>query len=206
MELRLTNISLKFDEKQIVKNFDLHIKSGEKVALKAPSGAGKTSILNVILGFIDPQEGEVQIDGQELLSSNISEIRRRIAWLPQEFPLNQMGVSEALMLPFSFKFNQDITPTPVDINKGLEELGLSSRILERSLEETSTGERQRLGILLCLLLSREMILLDEPSSALDERSRQQAIDLLFDNPGQTMISASHDPVWLERCDRVIELN
>lgn len=206
MELRLTNITIEFDDKRIVKNFDLHVKSGEKIAIKAPSGAGKTSLLNLMLGFIDPQQGQVEIDGQRLAASNISELRNRIAWLPQEFPLNQMTVSEALHFPFTFKFNRDISPTKEDISKGLEDLGLSVRILERSLEEASTGEKQRLGILLCLLLRREMILLDEPTASLDEDSRQRAMDLLFDNPGQTLISTSHDPVWLERCDRIIEFS
>jgi ABC-type lipoprotein export system ATPase subunit len=91
------------------------------------------------------------------------------------------------------------------IESNLSLLGLSSSLLPKPFRELSTGQRQRVGLVLCHLLDRPLMLLDEPTSALDEDSKQKAIDLLFADNGRTIISTTHDPFWLKRCDKIIEL-
>lgn len=86
----------------------------------------------------------------------------------------------------------------------MQKLDLSEEMLESTFSDLSTGQRQRVGLAICYLLGRKIMFLDEPTSALDERSKQKVSDLIM-KEDLTVISTSHDPWWVERCDRVIEL-
>lgn len=204
--LELKNISLNFKNKKILDDFSLKVKKGSKIALKGPSGSGKTSILNLIMHFIFPDSGEILINGEKISKNNIKNMRDQITWLPQNTSIYGKGNVEAVILrPFSFDSNSNITPSHEKIIEDLNKIGLKKDILENDIEDISGGEKQRIGLIICKLLKRPVMLLDEPTSALNSGSRDLAIDYLFDENEQTILATSHDDAFLKRCERIIEL-
>ena len=83
--LQIKNISIKIDETIIVENFSLDLFEKDKIVIKAPSGRGKTCILNTILGFVPIEKGEILLSGEKLSTQSIDIFRNNIAWLPQMF-------------------------------------------------------------------------------------------------------------------------
>ncbi|MDR8391229.1 ABC transporter ATP-binding protein [Aliifodinibius sp. S!AR15-10] len=189
----------------VINNFSASIGMGQKVAIKADSGTGKTTLLRLLLGFEELKSGDIRYQGTSIASDNFATIRKATAWLPQDLNIGDGTVGEVIDRIFEFQYNRSKKPGGDQIKSKLSLLGLSSSLLPKPFRELSTGQRQRVGLVLCHLLDRPLMLLDEPTSALDEDSKQKAIDLLFSDNGQTIISTTHDPFWLERCDKIIEL-
>src|SRR5690554_850571 len=106
--LKIVNIDLSFTGNKVFENFSLQIDRGTKVLLDAPSGKGKTSLLKIIMGFVTPDSGEVYIDKQLLTTSNIKELRSRIAYLPQDIAFPKMKVSEFIKLVLTYESNRHI--------------------------------------------------------------------------------------------------
>lgn len=187
-------------------DFSLSIEKGEKAAIKSDSGTGKTTLLRLLLGFERPDSGEILFDGKPISEDNFSTIRTSAAWLPQDLNIGDDTVEKVISDIFEFNHNSSLKPGKEQVQQTLSALGLPVSIAGKPFRDLSTGQRQRVGLALCHLLDRPLLLLDEPTSALDKTSKQNAIDLLFTNTNRTIISTTHDPFWLERCDKIIELN
>ena len=115
-------------------------------------------------------------------------------------------LKQVFQYPFEFAANTASAPGTEAVENVLERLGLGTSLLKKDFSDLSTGQRQRVGIALCYLLNKPLVLLDEPTSALDNRSKQHVVDLLFGDTGRTILSTSHDPWWIEQCDKAAELN
>jgi ABC-type multidrug transport system ATPase subunit len=202
----LDNIRIEFQNKVLLDGFSLNLKKGEKAALKGRSGSGKTTILNIIMGFVFPTNGSVLINGTVLDHTTIRNIRKQITWLPQNMNLLGNGrVEDVLMKPFTFADNKKNTPTKEILISELSKLALEGDILDKGMESISGGEKQRLGIIICKLLRKDIILMDEPTSALDKNSLNRVADYILRDNALTVLSTSHDDDWLGFCDKVIEL-
>lgn len=199
-------VSFSYDNTIILDSFNFHIKRGEHIAIKGESGTGKTTLFRLLLGFEQPDGGKILFQGNPLDTTAIKQLRKETAWLPQDLNLGSGPTQEVLSFPFQFSANAGTAPDPKGIREVFVKLGLNPSLLENKFPELSTGQRQRVGIALCHLLNKPLILLDEPTSALDHASKQKVIDLLFDNSERTILSTSHDSYWIERCDKVIELD
>lgn len=203
--IELNKVKLRLSDKLILEDFDLQISRGDKAALQAPSGSGKTTILQLIMGFITPDSGEVLVEGLRVGVENIRTIRHKMSWLPQNLDIIGSGkVREALAYPMEFSLNKRLAngdPT----EEYLELLGLDKSILDKSMDDISGGEKQRIGLALCKLMQRPILLLDEPSSALDKESKKKAMDFILRNDDTTVLSATHDKDWLNACNKIIEL-
>jgi putative ABC transport system ATP-binding protein len=204
--INFKNINLIFNGKPIFSNFSLFVEKGGKTAIKGRSGKGKTSLFNMLMGFIKPDSGEILIDGDKLSNENIDNIRKKIAWLPQNPDIIGRGmVLEQILLPFGFSANKHLLPDKKVIVKELEKLNLDKSILHSSFNEISGGEKQRIGIMISKLLQRKILLLDEPTSALDKDSLSAVINYLCEAKDTTVLSASHDEEWLIHCNNIIEI-
>jgi ABC-type lipoprotein export system ATPase subunit len=115
-------------------------------------------------------------------------------------------VDEVIKYPFHFKQSGNQMPENNQIIDILSDLGLDAEVLDKEFTDLSTGQRQRVGIALCILLDKPVLLLDEPTSALDEASKEKAAHHLLSDPARTVLSTSHDPFWIEKCSRIIDLN
>lgn len=203
--IEIKNLHKKFNKKCIFTDLNINFKKNLKYAIKAPSGYGKSTLINLISGFIYPDSGSISVDGLEMNDDNIFDIRQKISMLPQlTSSISNGTVLDTIMRPFSFKSNEMINPSIDDVSILLEKSGLSAKIANEKFSKISGGEKQRVGIIICKLLNRKILLLDEPTSALDNISSQKMIDLIFDDD-VTVIAASHDKYYLDNCNEIINL-
>ncbi|HIJ77978.1 MAG: ABC transporter ATP-binding protein [Desulfobulbaceae bacterium] len=196
------NVSLQGDNKLILENISFAVNPGDKIALSGRSGSGKSSIIKLIIGALIPTGGRILYNHAPITAANIADIRSAIAYIPQEPLLGAASVRESLLLPFSFKVHQKNRPTESRLVNVLEALQLPAAIMDQHSSQVSGGEKQRLAIARALLLNKKIFLADEITSALDTQSKEAVINCLM-TPGHTVISVSHDPDWIARCNRVI---
>lgn len=204
MLLQGKNIHFSYGNEIIFDDFSFFLNKGEKLVLKGESGSGKSTLFRLILGFENPENGKFFYRDSELNSENIQAFRKKTGWLPQDLNIGEGTVKEVVQYPFQFKSSSKNKPGDDYVINLLNDLGLGAEILEKTFSDLSTGQRQRIGVVICALMDKELLLLDEPTSALDRKSKEKLADFLLTN-NRTILSTSHDPFWIERCDRVIEL-
>jgi len=198
------NITLKVHGQTLLDGASLRAAPGDKLVVRGPSGCGKSSLLKCTVGAFPVLGGSVRVDGMELCAKNIAEIRARIAFIGQEPVLGAERVREALLLPFAFKAHHGKEPSEKVVSQTLERLHLPSAILDKPSKRISGGEKQRIAIARALLLGKNIFLADETTSALDPASKAAVMDELF-RPGTTLLSVSHDPDWIKRCNRIVAI-
>jgi ABC-type multidrug transport system ATPase subunit len=206
MLFTLRNVAVAYDNKPIFFPVSFELNTGEKIAISGPSGKGKSSLFNVLLGFEHRYQGEVLFEGKPLSPAIMQEIRKQVAWLPQEINvLPTQTVREFIYTPFEYQVNKHKKPTVNQIESLFEELDLKAEILDHTIGSVSGGEKQRIGILTVLLLQRPILFLDEPVAALDARMKKKVVDLLLGDNQLTVLSTSHDAVWNDNCDKIVTL-
>ena len=187
----------------LTKPLNFQIPANHNVALVGQSGAGKTSLMNVILGFL-PYEGSLKINGQELRESNLADWRKHIAWVGQNPLLLQGTIKENLLLG-------DIQANDEEINQALirsqakeftDKLGLHHEIKDGGLG-VSVGQAQRLAIARALLRKGDLLLLDEPTASLDAQSENLVLQALNEtSQHQTTLMITHRIEDLKQCDQI----
>ena len=187
----------------LTKPLNFQIPANHNVALVGQSGAGKTSLMNVILGFL-PYEGSLKINGQELRESNLADWRKHIAWVGQNPLLLQGTIKENLLLG-------DIQANDEEINQALirsqakeftDKLGLYHEIKDGGLG-VSVGQAQRLAIARALLRKGDLLLLDEPTASLDAQSENLVLQALNEaSQHQTTLMITHRIEDLKQCDQI----
>ncbi|MBN1758051.1 MAG: ATP-binding cassette domain-containing protein [Chitinispirillaceae bacterium] len=202
--IQFHEVSVRQGDKQILQDLSFAVSPGERVVLSGPSGSGKSSVLQVLLGFLRPTAGTVFYHGSPHEATSVHRLRREAATVLQEPVPGGATVLESLRLPFTFKSNRHHTPDRQTITAMIESLGLPASILDHPVADISGGEKQRVALARGLLLNRDLLLLDEITSALDAVSRAKVITVLAQR-NYTVLSVAHDPVWIGRCDRIIRL-
>jgi len=202
------NIHFQYGDEVIFDDFNFRIDKGDRVVLKGDSGSGKTTLFRLVLGFESLQHGDILFKGNSLKDpKTIRELRKNSAWLPQDLNIGTGSVNEVILFPFTFQAHKKSKPHQSKIKSTLLDLGLNpDEILQKSYSDLSTGQRQRVGLAISVMLNQPFILLDEPTSALDHDSKTKAADLLLNQDERTVLSTSHDPFWVDRCDTVIDLS
>ncbi|MBT2419514.1 thiol reductant ABC exporter subunit CydD [Streptomyces sp. ISL-22] len=192
-----------------VSNASFVVEPGETVALVGPSGAGKSTLLNVLLGFVRPTEGRALVGGVDLAELDLEEWHSRIAWVPQRPHLyagtiaenvrlarpeaDDAAVRRALADAGALEF-VDALPQGVDTVLGEDGAGLSA------------GQRQRLALARAFLADRPVLLLDEPTAALDGATEAEVVEAVRRLAvGRTVLLVVHRPASLGVADRVVRL-
>ncbi|MEU5887754.1 thiol reductant ABC exporter subunit CydD [Streptomyces sp. NPDC047461] len=193
----------------VVSDLSFTVESGETVALVGPSGAGKSTLLNVLLGFVPPTEGRALVGGVDLAEADLEEWRSQIAWVPQRPHLfagtiaenvrlarpdaDDTAVRQALGDAGALEF-VDALPQGVDTVLGEDGAGLSA------------GQRQRLALARAFLADRPVLLLDEPTAALDGATEAEVVAAVRRLAvGRTVLLVVHRPALLGVADRVVRL-
>lgn len=205
--INLTNLCFAWQKQAIIDIKALHIKKGQHLFIEGPSGSGKSTLLNLLGGVLTPQSGDLEILGQSLnqLSPSQKDSFRanHIGFIFQQFNLiPYLSVLDNITLPSTFSVarkNKALKRSSSLNNEAirlLAALGLSDqKLLQRSVNELSVGQQQRVAVARAMLGSPEIIIADEPTSALDNDHRQAFIKILFDECKKediTLIFVSHD--------------
>jgi len=203
--IKINQLNIRFQDEIIFNDFSLNIEDGIKFAITGKSGSGKSTLLNVLAGFNPDFIGEVTIGGIELKAKNISEIRKFIAWLPQETSINFGTVKELFYLPFSFEQNRNDLPKDDEISEIFKAFDLDKSIMLKKAKDISGGQKQRILLASCLLLKKPLLLIDEPTSALDVEIKTKITDYILNKKKLTVICSTHDDYWINKSDKVIKL-
>ena len=204
--IKFENVSFSYDKDMpIIENLSFSIQNGESVGLIGANGAGKSTIMKILLGLL-PCEGRVSVDDLPVEKKNLPDIRKKLGFLLQNSD-NQMfmpTVYEDMMFgPRNYGLSKEEAEQQVD--RILNQLGLTD-LKHRYNHKISGGEKRMAAIATILAMQPETILMDEPSIALDPVNRRTIIRII-NQLSQTKLIASHDlDMILDTCDRVILLN
>ena len=193
--IEFRNINLSFKSKTIFKDFNFIINSGEKIIVFGKSGTGKSTLLNLLLGFKQPESGEIFFKGEKITAQNIWDIRKQIAYVDQDVMMGEGHVQKIIAEYFSFAANSKIKFTPLELTELLERFDLEPVILTKDIGQLSGGEKQRLALVVALLLKRPVMALDEVTSSLDPASKTIVIRELLKNSKSTLLIITHDEEW-----------
>ncbi|MFK0125505.1 thiol reductant ABC exporter subunit CydD [Streptomyces nigra] len=185
------------------------VEPGETVALVGPSGAGKSTLLNVLLGFVRPTEGRVLVGGADLAELDPAQWHARVAWVPQRPHLFAGTVAENVRLA---------RPDADDdaVRRALRDAGAlefvdalpqgTATVLGEDGAGLSAGQRQRLALARAFLADRPVLLLDEPTAALDGATEAEVVEAVRRLAvGRTVLLVVHRPALLGVADRVVRL-
>jgi osmoprotectant transport system ATP-binding protein len=193
--VRLTNVSKKYGDASALHPTNLSIERGKTTVLIGPSGCGKSTLLRLIIRLIEPDSGTIEFDGAPVSSDKIDILRRRVGYVIQEgglFPHLTARGNVLLMARHLGKLDNKMRAR-------LSELCMLTRLSETLLDryplELSGGQRQRVSLMRALMLSPELLLLDEPLGALDPLVRaglQKDLKEIFVRLQQTALLVTHD--------------
>lgn len=212
--IKIENISFKYEENlpNILNNFNFDIQKGEKIVIKGETGSGKSTLVNIISGLFSPSKGRILVDGIEIKSQNLKNWQKNIAIVPQTVFLNDATILENIAIAQAKdSINLDRVRNfakLAQIDNFINSLPnkYDQRVGERGVR-LSGGQRQRVGIARALYRGANVIILDEPTNALDFETEKLIMDSIT-NLGKeiTLIMISHSNTSLKYFDKIIDLD
>ena len=192
---------------------DIKITQGSKIAISGKSGSGKTTLIHLISGILKPQSGEILFYNKSITDMNDKEIRKHrilnIGFIFQEFELLEyLNVMDNLILPY--KINKSLVLDAEIKDKAKEianRIGIGNK-LDQHPKQLSGGERQRLAIARALITSPPLIIADEPTGNLDEKTSNIVMDEITDQvsyTNSTLIMISHNNELISSFDEIIDI-
>lgn len=204
--IEFQNVSFAYEkDRPVLKGLSFQIEKGESVGLIGANGAGKSTVMKLLLGLIEG-EGKILIDSTEVCRDTLSEIRRKLGFVLQNSD-NQMFMptvyEDMMFAPLNYGLSREEAEARVDAV--LERLHLEE-LKHRYNHKISGGEKRMAAIATILAMEPDAILMDEPTSALDPYNRRIVINTIRELE-QTKLITSHDlDMILDTCDRVILLS
>lgn len=208
IEFRRVSFGYAHAEDATLKNVSFTIKSGERVIILGENGAGKTTIIKLLLRLYEPSSGRILINGIDIEEYNLVSLRSHISALFQDYTLYAFSIKDNLTLGQKIddsKINDVLVQVGLFQHISKLPMGIYTPITNQFLEngiEFSGGERQRIAIARQLLRYSEVEVYDEPTSNLDPEAAKNIIDLLFKNRNKTIIIITHNLQFTELADRI----
>ena len=203
------------DETPVLQQLSLHIRSGEKVGLVGLSGAGKTTLVSLLLRLFDVKSGRILINGQDISGVTQASLRQKIGYITQDVSLLHRSIGDNILYGRPDASDAELTAAIhdasadafiADLKDGEGRTGREAFVGDRGVR-LSGGQRQRVAIARVLLKDAPILVLDEATSALDseaEATIQEKLDLLMQ--GKTVIAIAHRLSTIARMDRIIVLD
>lgn len=209
--ITLKNIHKSFGNLEVLKGIDLNIRPHEVVSIVGPSGAGKTTLLQIMGTLYKPDQGTIEIAGQDVLQLSANKLSQfRCNHLGFVFQFHQLlpefSALENVMIPGMIARHSD-SENKKRAMELLHFMGLADRATHKPAE-LSGGEKQRVAVARALMNKPDVILADEPSGSLDTHNKQELHQLFFklrDALGQTFVIVTHDEELAKITDRTIHL-
>lgn len=208
-EIQFENIAFSYPSRkdiEVLKGIDLHASRGEKIALVGSSGSGKSTIVQLLMRFYNPDSGKITIDNNEIAAYNITHLRQNIGIVPQEVILFGGSIRENILYGKPNASEEEIIAAAKKSNSyefisSFPE-GLDTIVGERGIK-LSGGQRQRIAIARAILKNPSILILDEATSSLDAESEkvvQEALENLMEN--RTSIIIAHRLATIKDVDRI----
>lgn len=208
-KIELNNICFEFEEgKEVLKNINLNIFKGEKVAFVGESGSGKTTLVDLITGLYKPKNGNIYLDNIKLEDKNIGYWRQSIGYIPQEVYLFDGTIADNVV--FNREYNEERLIESLKKARIWEFLkkkeGIKTIVGDRGIM-LSGGQKQRIAIARALYDDPEVLVLDEATSALDNETEEEIMKEIYDvSKGKTLVIIAHRLTTLKDCDRIFVIN
>ncbi len=208
MTVVLTGSHLRYavGDRTILDGISVHASSGRVLAVRGPSGSGKSSLLAMLGGLVAPSGGTITLDGAPVTPSSDAALRRRFGFVLQGYGLvaaltareNVAVVLQAARVPRAQVRSR--------VQEALERVRLAP-VADHLVEDLSGGQQQRVGVARALVTAADVFLADEPTAELDADNRGLIVSLLIERAraGAVVVIASHDPDVVDACDDVLDL-
>ena len=212
-EISFNKISFAYEKDNrdyLIENIDITMLKGQKIAIIGPTGSGKSTFLDLLLGMIEPDSGEITMDEEVLSKKNLHSYRRNFAYVPQKI----FFVEDTLQENIVFGSNQELDINKLDraiLNASLQELiddlpnGLQTNISD-SNQMVSGGQKQCIGIARALYRGGDILILDEATSGMDQALEKKIYQAAFDSEFNTFISVTHKSSLLDKFDKIFVFN
>jgi len=207
--IELKNISFRYSDSAslAIKNLSTTINVGEKIILFGPSGSGKSTFIDILLGLIEPEEGEILVNNKTIYSNSLKLLKEKFAYVPQKIYFLEATLAENLNFGFSKKNNPqtyfDNFLRDPHFQKLVSTLpdGIETVISDEN-QMVSGGQKQLVGIARALNRGGEILILDESSSAMDNDLEKKVLEYIFNSNFQTIVAVSHKPSILKYFDKI----
>lgn len=190
------NLFYQVGETKILKDINLSIEQGKYLTVVGPSGSGKSTLMRILASMISATSGEVLFHGQDINTFEPTEYRRKVSYAFQQPTLFGKTVRENLAFPFEVR-KQDFDEEMVV--KYLEMVNLNKDYIDKSVNDVSGGEKQRIALLRNLLFQPEVLITDEVTAGLDAENKAIVHKMLneFNSRGLTILRVTHDESEIE---------
>ncbi len=199
------------ETKEVLHSVDLDCYEGEIVIIMGPSGSGKSTLLKIIGAQLTLQSGSVRVGGVELGGASAKElvkIRRGLGFIFQSHHLlNSLTVAENVRLPLAFDETATAQSSKERALEALKTVGIEEHA-QKKPSRLSGGQRQRVAIARALIRSPAIVLADEPTASLDQKSGREVVEIIrkmAKTLGVTVVLVTHDNRILDIADRIVEL-
>lgn len=199
------------NERKIFENFSFTISKGDMVAIMGKSGSGKTTLLNIIGGLESIDKGTYLFNGKDVSRFSEKELlkfrRKNISFIFQNFALiNEYSVMDNILLPLKYRYRNIDKEKLASARELLDKLDIGY-VCDQKIDNLSGGEKQRIAIARSLISNTNVILADEPTGALDEKSGCLIMNIFkqMKNMGKTIIIVTHDIDVAKKCDYIINI-
>jgi ABC-type multidrug transport system fused ATPase/permease subunit len=208
-KIELENISFHYEiGKDVLKEINLEIDRGEKVAFVGESGSGKSTLVDLITGLYKPTSGKVLLDGVELSEENVVSWRREIGYIPQSVYLFDGTVSENVVFGLDVDVNRvDEVLKQARIYEFLQTKEGRDTLVGEGGVKLSGGQKQRIAIARALYSNPSILVLDEATSALDTETETAIMNEIYEvSKGLTLLIIAHRLSTIEKCEKVFKLD
>ena len=210
--IEFNNVTFKYpgSDTPTLNNFNLHIEPGEKVAIVGEIGAGKSTVLKLIMKYINPTSGSIYIDGEDYENITVSQLRQRVGYIPQSPVLFNRTVYENITygLPKTVTREQIIERLKdLNVYEEFERLqhGLDT-VVGKNASKISGGQRQLIWCLRVLFSNPEYLVMDEPTASVNEEVKEKLRAIINRvMQGKTVVMVTHDKFLMGYADRIVTI-
>ena len=208
-QLQLDNISFAYNDKTVLQDVSLTIPKGQRVAFVGPSGAGKTTLVDIVLGVLQPKEGHMLVDGAQITEDNIAAWQRHFGYIPQMIYIYDCSLRENVAFGLESHEIDDVQVWQVLEQAALNEFvqnecpdGLDTHVGENGIR-LSGGQRQRIGIARALYHNPDILVMDEATAALDNETEKLVTQALSNiEKDRTIITIAHRLTTIQNYDKI----
>ncbi len=204
--LQMMGVTMAFGERVLFRDLNLALNHGETIGISGPSGGGKSTLLRIAVNLVSPTAGRVLFHGKDVTEWDPRELRRSMILVPQQASMFPGNVRENLL--WGLRIHR-LEASEERLRDVLSQVNLPVSMLDKTAGNLSGGEKQRVAIARALLLEPEVLLLDEPTAALDDDSTEvveESIQRVISDQDIGVMIVTHNSEQAQRlADRIIEI-